>query len=156
MSKFQFMQFLKEMRDSIGVKIEVSGDEELAELEKKWNTKLPLAYKEVFKIKGKYGAFSLRGNEFSIDEFEKMQQEVRDIIRRNKLEIDLDKVFVFSCFASLGNFCFYRLDEGENPPVYIFIEGDETYKKAYNSFVDFIKSEGWYEAYCIRNGLENS
>ncbi|MGZ8538704.1 MAG: hypothetical protein ACXWV9_10600 [Flavisolibacter sp.] len=51
------MQFLKEMCDSNGIKIEVPDDDELAELEKKWNTNFPLAYKEVFKIKGKHGGF---------------------------------------------------------------------------------------------------
>ncbi|MGZ8538705.1 MAG: SMI1/KNR4 family protein [Flavisolibacter sp.] len=74
----------------------------------------------------------------------KCKKEVEDIVIRNNLDIDLNNVFVFSCLASLGNFCFYRLDEGENPPVYIFIEGDESYKRVYNSFVDFIKAEGWY------------
>lgn len=143
---FRYMSFLNDLYERHDPNIEVCNEDELLELEKKWRTNLPLAYKEVFRIKGKHGAFGLRRNEFSVDEYDKMQEAVKDIISRNHLQINLNEVFVFSCFASLGNFCFYRLDEGDNPPVYIYIEGDDTYHEAYRSFVEFIKDEDWYKA----------
>ncbi|SFD54530.1 SMI1 / KNR4 family (SUKH-1) [Chitinophaga sp. CF118] len=146
----KYLGFLEEYKkDHLSFATGCTNDE-IDQIEKSWNVKLPLCYRELFLIFGKYGAFAFDlGNTFQYEEFHEMQQEAIMIAE----DYDLDFMnkekdnFVFSCFGLHGKFWFFKLDEGDDPPVYEFKSGNDKYIKIKDHFSDYVKSLDIYREY---------
>jgi len=101
---------------------------------------LPRAYIEFMKTmgngtNGKY----LRGDSCFIEEIFYLKDGANELLIENNSEnILLDNDFVF--WMSQGcMFCFFRLNEGDNPPVYFYNEhGKDKFIKISNSFTEFL------------------
>ena len=112
--------------------------------------RLPTAYKEFLLYGGKkIGAFYEEGSMFDY------KRALNYVKYGRKLAISLlkqyednpklsDDVYVLSTYMS-SFFNFFKLTEGENPPVYEWLEedevGTEAIIKAHESFTDFIREE---------------
>ena len=82
---------------------------------------LPGAYLEFMRTMGKYASF-LRGNDYSINHIFDLRKGAEELLEENNSDERLtDDDFVF--FMHQGyEFCFYKISEGDNPPVYFYSE----------------------------------
>lgn len=98
---------------------------------------LPKAYIEFMKEFGNGGY--MRGDSCFMDEIGMLQTGAVELLEENESSNNLtDNDFVF--WMSQGYmFCFFRLDEGDNPPVYYYNEAKEDkFIKITNSLSDFL------------------
>lgn len=108
--------------------------------------KLPKAYIEFLNIMGRGTNHTfLRGHSCFMDELLELDEWANELLQENDSEEKLSSSdFVF--WMSQGcMFCFFRLDEGENPPIYFYSESkaEEGIYKITNSYTDFL--EGMYK-----------
>jgi hypothetical protein len=111
--------------------------------------KFPLAYKEIYLILGMNLAFDLGPeNNYSYPDFEGMNKKAKQIVATGNVSIDVNgSDFIFCCFKETGVIWFFKLNEGDNPPVYMYEEGDDEYEQVADNLVDFVKNLGWYRGY---------
>lgn len=105
------------------------------------NNNLPAAYIEFLKIMGKgTGQTFLRGHSCFIDELFLLNEGGEELLEENDFPKNLtDNDFVF--WMSQGcMFCFFKLDEGHNPPIYFYSESTDQsdFYKISDSFTDFL------------------
>lgn len=102
--------------------------------------KLPKAYLEFMSAMGNgtEGCY-MGGDSCFMDEIYDLRQGAVELLNENESENKLtDNDFVF--WMSQGcMFCFFKLSEGDNPPVYFYNEsGEDRFIKIANSLVDFL------------------
>lgn len=102
--------------------------------------KLPSSYLIFLELMGRK-AFFMDGDSCFIDELPLLNEWAKEIIIHNKLDIQL-KIDDFVFWMSQGvMFCFFNLNEGNDPPIYCYKEGSnqETFIKISETFTDFIE-----------------
>jgi hypothetical protein len=102
-------------------------------------TLLPAAYIEFLKIMGKKVDF-LDGLSYSVEDLKEIEDSAEILLSRNNPKLQLtSKDFVFMMNQGYLFFLF-RIDEGDNPPVYAFAEGvnQTKIKKISDSFSEFL------------------
>jgi hypothetical protein len=145
MTQYQFTSFLLSAKFSVPIEAKLTNDD-IVKWEYLWQIKLPLAYKEFLLICGKNLGNSFLMTNFSIDEYPNMWQIIREELIITKSSFSLTKdIFVFAEFLEHGKFWFFRLSEGDDPPVYSYIESDLQPKIEYEKFTDCIKNQSWYK-----------
>jgi len=81
-----------------------------------------------------------RGSDYVIKDIPRLKEGAIELLQENESEEKLtDNNFVF--FMHQGyQFYFFNLDEGDNPPVYFYHEGEnkDRFIKKYESFTDFL------------------
>jgi hypothetical protein len=101
--------------------------------------KLPRAYIEFMSAMGNGGRF-MKGHSCFMNEIFTLKQGAEELLEENNFcESLTDNDFVF--FMSQGClFCFFKLDEGDNPPVYYYNEASEQTKfyRITDSFSEFL------------------
>lgn len=102
--------------------------------------KLPQAYIEFMSVMGNGtdGKF-MGGDSCFMNEIYDLRQGAFKLLEENESENTLtDEDFVF--WMSQGcMFCFFKLNEGDNPPVYFYNEdGEDEYIKVANSLTEFL------------------
>ena len=154
--KFQYIKettkLLENFLDKYGGKIISCTKEEVDKLESMLpdSYQLPAAYKEFLLYGGKkIGQFYERENSFNYKRaLSYVQNERRAAISLLKQYEDnphlSDDTYILTIYMT-SFFNFFKLTEGENPPVYEWLEedeiGTEAIVKAYDSFTDFIRDE---------------
>lgn len=103
--------------------------------------KLPLEYTKFLKLMGN-GTLNgfLRGESCFIDELPSLKKWSVELLEENNFEGQLNE-FDFVFWMSQGyQFAFFKLDEGDNPPIYYFREGAnlEKFIKITDSFTEFL------------------
>jgi hypothetical protein len=99
-------------------------EEEILKLEEHIGRELPQAYKEYLATMGKYSGIVNAGTDCFYEDLFELNQDALELLLQNKIEIQLsDDAFVF-CMHQGYQFLFFKLDEGENPPVYGYSEGN--------------------------------
>jgi len=117
--------------------------DELNEVKKLIGTnKLPEAYIEFLEVMGGGTEHTfLRGESCYIDELLELNEWGTELLEENRVPLKLTpNDFVF--WMSQGcMFCFFKLDEGENPPVYFYAEGKkkEGFYKITDTFTEFLQ-----------------
>lgn len=111
--------------------------------------RLPIAFIEFLKCMGRGTVGEkkfMKGEDCYYEKLLKLTEGARELLSENESELILgEDVFVF--FMSQGSlFCFFKLNEGDNPPVYLFSEAreDKFYKiaKCYTDFlVGYLKND---------------
>ncbi len=104
--------------------------------------KLPEAYLEFMRIMGNgaKGDF-LKGDSCFMDEIEDLKQGAEELLEENQSKQKLkEEDFVF--WMSQGcMFCFFRLNDGNNPPVYFYNEtGEDRFIKIAHSLTEFFSN----------------
>lgn len=102
--------------------------------------KLPQAYIEFISVMGNgtEGKF-MGGDSCFLNEIFDLKQGALELLEENESENSLtDEDFVF--WMSQGcMFCFFKLNEGDNPPVYFYNEnGEDEYIKIANTLMEFL------------------
>jgi hypothetical protein len=114
-----FIEVLKEK----GVKMNPTTPEDIEVLKKITNGKqLPDAYIEFYKYMGN-GVSFFRGHSCFKNEIFILRAGAEELLKENNFPTELsENDFVF--WMSQGYmFCFFRLDEGNDPPIYYYCEG---------------------------------
>lgn len=106
--------------------LEGADDEDIAELETYAGGKLPAVYKHFLKQLGRVAGELLRGSEYSISQgFRlRLREPAEELLHRSGASFILpETAFVF--LMSQGyQFSYFKLDEGDDPCIYHYSEGD--------------------------------
>lgn len=105
-------------------------------LEEKLNLSFPKAYKEFLFIAGNRDGILGDWNR-GFDNLELIQEEAEESFVR--VGLDLTNFFAFAEYAR-DQFIFFFLDEGENPPVYMFAE-EKFHKNDQGEYVYYKKTD---------------
>jgi hypothetical protein len=104
---------------------------------------LPLAFKEVLLLMGHEAGGFLRGSEFLYDDLAQLTNIAAEMLQDARFPERLPPdAFVF--FMHQGyQFNFFRVCEGDDPPVYRFYEGKDmtTFPRIYPAFTFFMITE---------------
>ena len=156
-AKYLYMDFLLGYQEYFD---ETDGctEEEVMELEGQLGVKFPRSYREICLILGEQAAFSLIDeSSFEFPEYEKMRKGVEKIILNSAPDFTLDKsMFIVGCLMQNGIFYFLKLNEGDDPPIYRYQEGDKNYKMVAESCSSFIQQQAWYKGYLVLKEYKKS
>lgn len=108
---------------------------EVHTLEERIGRSLPAAYKEFLLWAGKYAGGFLAGSDWEYGTLPDLQESARALLKEDKfwarlngieMSLDLpDDAFVFLIHQG-SSFYFFRFSEGEDPPVYEYLDGMNT------------------------------
>jgi len=122
-------------------------EQEVKALEERLNLTLPKAYQEFLLWAGHGAGHFLRGSDCFYKDTLKIQNWAEELLNENHFPKQLPKdAFVF--FMHQGyQFNFFRMRDGDDPPVYFYIEGSEAndFITIYPNFSQFLITE--MEAY---------
>ena len=113
---------------------------EIQKLEEHIGRELPQAFKEYLRAMGKYSGGVNQGTDCFYDHLFANNQNAFELLLENKIEMKLpDDAFVFYVHQGY-QFLFFKLDEGENPPVYGYNEGNDVpyFEKCCDSFSNYL------------------
>lgn len=135
-------------------------EEEIKELEKEVNLKLPLAYKEFLRWAGNgLGSFETGSDFYYEQDLVHLQTVAKDLLEENKVSEKLpNDAFVF--WGHHGyQFAFFCASGGDNPPVHYYLEAkegeEEKIKWNYQpQFTDFLLVEMRDQARHVENARE--
>lgn len=146
--EYLYMDFLLEYKEYFSVEAACT-EEEVTEIEKKLGVEFPRSYREVYLILGKHRGFGvIDDNSYNFPQYEEMRKGAEELISLCEIDFVLDEnMFVVGCFMENAMFYFFKLDEGDNPPVYRYVEGDKGYKLVADSFSLFVQQRLWYNGY---------
>ncbi|WDF66511.1 SMI1/KNR4 family protein [Flavobacterium sp. KACC 22763] len=142
----EYLSFLKqyasEIGNSSGVKSQI-----IDEIEKKFQLKLPLAYKEYLVNFGANTGNLLSSYYMTYPSLKENKLDVLEMIHFDDRKSEKEKPFIKNSYFFFGqwqgyNFYFFDCELGnDNPEVYILSDGLEI-SKFKDTFSDFIKDEG--------------
>lgn len=116
---------------------------EIDKLEKQLGSKLPKMYREILSHIGQGAGDFWAGEDCFYKHLPLIQKWARELLREDSFPVSLpDDAFVF--FMHQGyQFDFFRLSEGDNPPVYSYLEGQPEceFMKTHEKFTDFFCAE---------------
>jgi hypothetical protein len=149
-TQYLYMDFLQGFKEEYEVK-DTCTEEEVSEIETGLGIKFPRSYREVYLILGKwYGFGVIDDNGYRFPDYKGMRDGAEEIISSDGIDWQLNENnFVFGVFAENGVFYFFNLDEGEDPPVYVYEGGAGAYTLSAVSFSSFVQQQIWYEGYLI-------
>lgn len=131
--------FIKKLKQK-GIKMTPTTLEDLEELKKITNgRKLPDAYIEFYKYMGN-GVSFLRGHSCFKNEIFTLKEGAKELLKENNFPGKLsENDFVFWMVQGM-EFCFFRLDEGNDPPIYYYNEVKKlgNFYKIADSFSSFL------------------
>lgn len=145
---FLYLDFLQEYAKDHDYDDYACTNEEVNELESLLHVKFPGAYRELCRMFGKYRAFNIVDSSFKYPAYQEMRTAAIEMALANG-EITIDEhIFVFSCDLEAPSISYFPLNEGDDPPVYEYVEGleDVGYKVA-DHFSAYIKMLPWYKGY---------
>ena len=99
--------------------------EEVNQLETSLQIKLPEAYREYLLTMGKYSGKINEGTDCFYDDLIRIQAWPKELLKENSIQDELPSdAFIFSMHQGY-EFWYFRISEGDNPPVYGFHEGED-------------------------------
>ena len=116
-------------------------EQSIAEVEQQLGVQLPLSYRKFLALAGGEGVDLFDGDAFGLRHLVKLQAEGRQIYKRAKREELKPNFFIFTIHQNYSFYCIH-LDEGDNPPVYMFIDGD--------AGAEWTKTDVSFESFLIR------
>jgi len=148
-AKYLYLHFLQAYKEYSEITSSCT-KEEIKGIEAALRIKFAAAYRELYLLLGKKHAFNITAeNAFKFPDYKGMQARAKEITDRNGIMLDHKNIFVFSVFEENGIISFFRLDEGDDPPVYEYEEGSDDYEKVTEHFSDYIRRMGWYEGFVL-------
>lgn len=136
----EYLDYIAEHEKFLGRLVPCS-KQDVATLERRIGHSLPGAYIEYLLLAGKEAHKLFSGTEHQFGILLTLQRASRELLEQDefcKQLTDLDFVFLFH---QGYEFHFFRLDEGDDPPVYYYLEQseDEDFEKVADSFSAFMK-----------------
>ena len=120
-------------------------EEEIAALEYWAGHSFPLSYREFLKWMGRWGGGLFRGSDCFYDNLKNIQKWAKELLKENKCsESLLENSFVFLMHHGY-HILFFRFNEGDDPPIYSYLEEMEEPEKSsiqqvYLHFSEFLDS----------------
>lgn len=111
----------------------------ISKKEKELGKKLPASYKVFLNLMGEYATF-LAGDSCFFEDIDDVQIGFRNTFSKYVKQHELtDDDFAF-CSSQGTSYCFFNLSQGQDPPVFFYIEGCNLEKpiKLTDSFTDYI------------------
>ncbi|WPQ66409.1 SMI1/KNR4 family protein [Chitinophaga sancti] len=138
--KYQYLGFVADYYQTTK-----SNEKTIKKLETGFGAPFPEAFRELIRIVGPSAAFNIVA--FSDGSYDGMQA-LHDMARENAEEDGTDFMkdknqFPFSGSGVTGQFWFFRLDEGDDPPVYQYSppqEGKDPYRKLADHLSVYLKT----------------
>lgn len=120
-------------------------EQEIKILEGTLNINLPRVYKEFLLWIGKSQIWFMGGSQWQCyeDDLILLQDDAKEVLNE-KYFLDHLPINAYVFWLHLDyHFYFFLLTEGENPPIYMFLEGETvgTFRKEFCSFTDFLEYE---------------
>ena len=117
--------------------------QEVKDIEKAIGHQLPVSYQNFLILMGKNAGQFLRGSDCFYPDILDLNTGAKEILSENDFPETLpDDAFVF--FIHQGyQFSFFRLGEGNDPPIYYFTEGESnlSFMKSHEKFTNFLTTE---------------
>jgi len=108
--------------------VELSTEANILSIERKLNIKFPESFRELMLMKSHYGQILLGDKQYRFDEYPALRQQAQQLMDMFGYGYRLtENDFVFM-FVDGWIVYFFRLDEGDNPPVYMYREGESIVK----------------------------
>lgn len=118
-------------------------EEEVEQLEQQAGDVLPAVYREFLLWIGHRAGILLQGSDVYYQQLTKQKEWAHELLRENGIASELpNDAFVF--YSHQGyQFMYFRLSEGDNPPVYYYGEGEgfDTIRRLYPSYSIFLETE---------------
>ncbi|MXS71223.1 hypothetical protein GSF70_08335 [Flavobacteriaceae bacterium W22] len=150
----KYLNKIEEILKKWGTKYKGCTSNQINSIEQEIGTKLPLCYKEFLENfgydmdrKDDYSRGGFVGESIFYDNIygnhsnkDGLLEQLQEDGKTSLISQVNDNIFVF--FSSQGYiFAFFKLDEGENPPVYGYVEGQEknSFPKLTNSLLEFFE-----------------
>jgi len=146
--RLKYLHFLKDYMDFRN-RSSYSTNDAVNKIEEELGIKFPLAYRELYLITGAPFAFAFHPHtDFIFDQYKAMLDCAKAITAEDgSVLMDDPQVFVFALFKPYSFFWYFRLDEGDDPPVYQYGDDTEEQAKIAGSFSSYIKTMPWYQRY---------
>lgn len=104
-------------------------EDEVVALERWVGHSLPLSYREFLKWMGHWGGGLFRGSECFYNDLKAIQKWARELLKENNCEeILLENAFIFLMHHGY-HILFFYFNEGDDPPVYSYLENAEEPEK---------------------------
>lgn len=136
----KYMEYLDEFISNLNGSILGCSNEQIEQLRFLANSKrLPLAYEEFMRIMGNGAVGFMIGESVYMNEVLTLKKSAVELLIENDSKNSLtDNDFVFwMCQGCM--FCFFKLGEGENPPIYYYNEArEDCFYKIANTFTEFL------------------
>lgn len=120
--------------------------DEVAQLERRIGRSLPAAYREFLLWMGRGAARLLVGTDFFYDDIKKIEhyrESAQELLDENGIRTPIpEDAFIFYMHQGY-QFMYFRLTEGDNPPIYYYGEGEgySNFRTLNPSFSDFLETE---------------
>lgn len=112
--------------------------EDVAALERAIGQNLPAQYREFLLGIGRGAGEFLQGTDIFLSALDGLKDDAISLLRENDENIALaDDAFVFSMHQGY-EFTYFNISEGDDPPVYQYVEGNGPPVLAWNSFSEFL------------------
>jgi hypothetical protein len=115
---------------------------QISKIEESFNVSLPVAYKEFLLVMGKGAGQFMLGSSVFYNEIFDLREGSIELLSENDFKELPENTFVFWMHQGY-QFAFFYLDQGENPPVYFYYEGETKgdFELVENSFTDFLEKQ---------------
>jgi hypothetical protein len=112
-------------------------DGELAAFQRDRRLELPEAYLHYLRAVGVNPGEFMRGSDLKFEELDALQSEAPLLLEEENGPSLPENAFVFIAHQGY-QFLFFRLDEGADPPIYHYLEGESDFKVVAPSFSDWL------------------
>ncbi len=137
-----YLERVKEKLDILGIKDDLKfvgcDAMQISFIEEKVKKRLPAVYKEFLLWMGHSSGALLAGSRCSYQDLFSLQDDAIELLQESDLHLSPpENPFVFLMHQGY-QFCFFNTDEGDDPPVYWYIEGQGYFKKTFDHFSEFL------------------
>lgn len=114
-------------------------EEEVLQIEKKYDIKLALVYRHFLLRMGKSAGAFLQGSDFLFDKICHLRQDAEDILNDSDTNFKLSKHdFVFLVHQGYQFLFFNNLESNNDPSVFYYLEDEPVPKKVYEHFSEWL------------------
>lgn len=115
--------------------------EEVTMLEDALGTKLPAQYREFLLGIGHGAGRFLKGTDIFLPALDGLRDEASDLLSENNEDAELSSdAFVFSMHQGY-EFTYFKTSEGDDPPVYQYVEGNGPPALTWNTFNEYLREQ---------------
>ena len=111
---------------------------DIDQIELKYNKKLPNAYKCFMQRAGKNCGRFLSGTDILFPDILQLREQALRLLKECKANISLSSEdFVFAMHQGY-QFLFFKLNESDDPPIFLYVEGNLEFEMVANSFSEWL------------------
>ena len=137
-NRYEIISALVEKKISSTQDIKGCSESEIAGIEEFCHAKLPSQYRDFLLAIGHSGGKLFQGTDIYYRNLVGLQDAAKDLLKENGEDFDIPlDAFVFLMHQGY-EFDYFRLSEGDDPPVYQYVEGHGEPQIAWKSFSKFL------------------